>query len=351
VSLVDDDPFEEGLSVSTVAHQVEADQGLVLANPQRRYGALGGLPLERATNPFGPEAICGAFQEALGPLEHAMPVRTVTYRVFGAALRSRCEVLYTALNAQLAPLDDRLGRPLLKVARRDPAVLESAEHPARRTVDLIERYAIATDEQGRFFDESLRRHLHELVERVTARGEEDPALFGRASEVLARLIEPIRATRRARVARLQEACEARDRIRRARLRVADALATRVGGRGLPEPMLRLLDAGWRQHLVLQAMRDGEAGDGLDEGLAAIDRLLERLGTGIGADARPAFREAWTARLNRIESAPGAVSVDPALRAASIEGLEQALPGVDAAPMSLVPVRSSGSGGRTNSTCG
>lgn len=549
LSLVDDEQFEEWLSLSTVVHQIESDLSMPLADLERRYGALRGLALDRASNPFGPATICRAFQDAIAPLEHPAPVRTVEYRCFGAALRASCASLYAALNAAIAPLDGpvpaprreeragapattparspdtdaagrgeagpqddpvgtpgrgtgakgrdappprgpgapddapatsvaaglveslqglyrpmqaapvpanvdysfeqlmkslsragaqpvathavaspsvpsllgiidrlahgpppgtgaagrapagpgpaldlreldrvldgyptfaepaasgvlpptlsaqlvgsldasplpvmyrrtlesaagllgravvesgvdseinlllrRLERPLLKLALRDASFLASAEHAARRMVDLLEQYSIATDEQGRFFDDGLRRYLHQLVERVAARGEQDPSLFERARDVLSRLLAPIRETRRMRVARLQEACEARDRVRRARLRVADALAARLGGRPVPGTVLRLLDAGWRQHLVLLEMRG--ASDEFDEGLAIIDRLLEWLGP--GEVPGPGFRSERTALVNRLEPALAAVCVDPALRDACVADVEHVL---------------------------
>lgn len=557
LSLVDDEQFEEWLSLSTVVHQIESDLSMPLADLERRYGALRGLALDRASNPFGPATICRAFQDAIAPLEHPAPVRTVEYRCFGAALRANCASLYASLNAAIAPLDGpapalrraeragvpattparssdtdadaagrgeagppddpvgtpgrgsgpkgrdappprgpgapdgapatpvaaelveslqglyrpmqaapvpanvdyslerlmkslsragasrpaapqpvathavagpsapsllgiidrlahgapptagaaapapadpgpaldlraldrvldayptfaepaasgvlpptlsaqlvgsldasplpamyrrtlesaagllgravvesgvdseihwllrRLERPLLKLALRDASFLASAEHAARRMVDLLEQYSIATDEQGRFFDDGLRRYLHQLVERVAARGEQDPSLFERARDVLSRLLAPIRETRRMRVARMQEACEARDRVRRARLRVADALAARLGGRPVSETVLRLLDAGWRQHLVLLEMRG--ASDEFDEGLAIIDRLLEWLGPGEAPG--PGFRSERTALVNRLEPALAAVCVDPALRDACVADVERVL---------------------------
>ncbi|MFN8839565.1 MAG: DUF1631 family protein [Burkholderiales bacterium] len=554
LSLVDDDQFEEWLSLSTVVHQIESDLSMPLADLERRYGALRGLALDRVSNPFGPATICRAFQDAIAPLKHPAPVRTVEYRCFGAALRVSCASLYATLNAAIAPLDApaptprragragapattparspgadatgrgdagppddpagtpgggtgpkghdapprgleapddapatpvaaelveslqglyrsmqaapvpanvdyslerlmkslsragasrpaaaqpvathpvaspsapsllgiidhlahgapagagpaapapagpgparalrardrvldayptfaepaasgvppptlsaqlvgsldasplpatcrrtlesaagllgravvesgvdseihwllrRLERPLLKLALRDASFLGSADHAARRMVDLLEQYSIATDEQGRFFDDGLRRYLHQLVERVAVRGEQDPSLFERARDVLSRLLAPIRETRRVRVARLQEACEARDRVRRARLRVADALAARLGGRRVPETVLRLLDAGWRQHLVLLEMRG--ASDEFDEGLAIIDRLLEWLGPDEAPG--PGSRSERTALVNRLGPALAAVCVDPALRDACVADVERVL---------------------------
>ena len=550
LALVDDELFEDWLSVSTVVHQTEAELGRALVDLQRRYGALRELPLDRVTNPFGPTAICRAFQDAIAPLELPAPVRAVAFRTFGAAMRAACPDLYATLNGVLEPIEPpdaaalpgasapadgsprravvpvgrspagpgragapaassggpaaageshgsstavatapqpapgtdpaasvtpvpatvdyslarlmsalvgealapaqaldavpaqeraaaaggsavvpdgllglierlarrspkgggaampvaavpteaiealdgvldalptassvvaggaafvptlsarlvgaldtvalpapqrrsiesaagligraleqpgvdaeiqellrRLERPLLKLAMRDVGFLNSARHPARRMVDLLEQYAIATDERGRFFDEALRQYLFRLVECVAERADREPAIFERACETLARLLVPIQETRRARVARIQQGCEARERIRVARERVARALDAVLAGRSVPVPVLGLLDAGWRQHLVLLETAGADAQR--DEALGAI----ERLNAWLGPDACPGadFRAEWTPLLGRVEASLAEVCVDAAEREACIDALAGALAAVE-----------------------
>ena len=97
--------------------------------------ALRGLALDRASNPFGPATICRAFQDAIAPLEHPAPVRTVEYRCFGAALRANCASLYASLNAAIAPLDgpapslrraERAGVPATTPARSSDTDADAA---------------------------------------------------------------------------------------------------------------------------------------------------------------------------------------------------------------------------------
>ncbi|HMS79437.1 MAG TPA: DUF1631 family protein, partial [Burkholderiaceae bacterium] len=128
LSLVDDDQFEEWLSLSTVAHQIESDHSLVLARLLERYGALRGRSLDRATLPFGPASIGRAFQDALAPLDPPTPVRTIAYRTFGAALRARCAGLYGSLDEALAPLEAPKATP--RRPDRPPAPARAA--PSRQ---------------------------------------------------------------------------------------------------------------------------------------------------------------------------------------------------------------------------
>ncbi len=219
--------------------------------------------------------------------------------------------------SDVAALMKRLERPLLKLALRDTRFPGLPDHPARQMLDLIEQYAVAADDQGRIFDAKLQRFLFLLVDRVRSQADDDPGIFEAVRDSLEKVLSPILQIRRTRVARLQEACEGRERIRSARARVNTALEQRLAGREVPDILLRLLDAGWRQYLVLLEMREGTHGDAWDAGLAVLDRLFAWLGSGSDA-ARTA--DAAQALLGEIERALSTVNVDATLLAAFIDEL-------------------------------
>lgn len=117
LSLVDEEQFEEWLCLSTLVNRIESDETLPLTELRRRYGALRAMPLDRATDPFGPEAILHAFQQAIAPLALPTQVGAVVYETFGVALHARCAALYGELNDVLAPLSEPLSR---RLPRRPP---------------------------------------------------------------------------------------------------------------------------------------------------------------------------------------------------------------------------------------
>ncbi|MBN9429987.1 MAG: DUF1631 family protein, partial [Burkholderiales bacterium] len=233
----------------------------------------------------------------------------------------------------------RLKRPLLELAQRDQSFLETADHPARQMVDLLEQYAIATDQDGRFVDAGLQRFLDRLVERIASRAGAEPRLFELAGSSLARMLVSLRRERRSRVAGLQQACEGRDRIRLARERVDEALASLLGGRQVPELLPRLLDAGWRQHLVLLEIRGGMGDADWQEAMSVLERLLQWLQPGYlpGAD----FRDESIALAGRVEVVLGAVDMDHSHLSAFLELLDLALgcvaDGGEAHPQVLYPM--------------
>lgn len=253
--------------------------------------------------------------------------------------------LFARARADFVPSSDvellvkRLERPLLKLALQDTNFPNLPDHPARQVLNLIEQYAVAADDKGKFFDAKLQRFLYLLVDRVCSRADEDPAIFEMVRDSLEKVLLPILQIRRTRVARQQEASEARERIRSARTRVNAALEQRLAGREVPAMLLRLLDAGWRQYLVLLEMRQGAQGESWDAGLAVLDRLFARLSPA-DADA-PRGTEAAQVLLGEVERALATVNVDAKLLAAFMDELGDRLADASSSPadgtaMVLVP---------------
>ncbi|MBC2759573.1 DUF1631 family protein [Thiobacillus sp.] len=236
--------------------------------------------------------------------------------------------LFARARADVVPRSDieslvkRLERPLLKLALQDTHFPNLPDHPARQVLDLIEQYAVAADDKGRFFDAKLQRFLYLLVDRVCSQADNDPGIFEMVRDSLEKVLLPILQIRRTRVARLQEACEGKERIRSARTRVNAALEQRLAGREVPGMLLRLLDAGWRQYLVLLEMRQGAQGDAWNAALAVLDQLFEWFGP-TPADA-PRSTESAQVLLAEIERALATVNVDAKLLAAFMNELDASL---------------------------
>ena len=236
--------------------------------------------------------------------------------------------LFRRAQADFVPSSDvdllvkRLERPLLKLALQDPGFPSVPDHPARQMLNLIEQYAVAADDKGKLFDAKLHRFLALLVERVCDEAGTDSGIFGRVGDSLEKVLLPILQIRRTRVARLQEGCEGRERIRSARARVNAALEQRLAGREVPGMLLRLLDAGWRQYLVLLEMRQGSQGDDWNAALGVLDQLFDWLGPApVGAFRN---KKAAQALLDEIERTLATVNVDSKLLAVFIGELGASL---------------------------
>jgi diguanylate cyclase (GGDEF)-like protein len=250
------------------------------------------------------------------PLSYRQALDTAA-SLFGHALA------VSAGGSEIDSLLKRLERPLLKLSLKDDRFPDNPDHPARQVVDLLEQYAIAADDQGRLFDAKLQRFLTLAVERIRTQADQDPGVYAAVRDNLARLLAPIRQTRQLRVTRLQEACEARERIRRARVRVGDALDVRLAGGQVPEVVLRLLDAGWRHYLILLEMRAGTHSEAWKAALTCLDRLLSWLGSA-PPPAATESRQDMVDLLDVVERQLASVNPDADQREAVVKSLAQAL---------------------------
>ncbi|NDP47763.1 MAG: DUF1631 family protein [Sulfuriferula multivorans] len=243
-------------------------------------------------------------------------------------------------SSDLEMLVKRLEHPLLKLALQDTEFPSLPNHPARQVLNLIEQFAVAADDSGKFFDAKLQRFLFLLVDRVCKRADVDLSIFATVRDNLEKVLLPILQIRRKRIARLQEACEGRERIRSARAQVNAALEQRLAGREVPSMLLRLLDAGWRQYMILLQMRQGAQGEAWDASLAVLDQLFDRLGPAQESNQRtPAGSGALLATIERMLET---VNVDSNLLAAFMDELGECLitysdPSAPGQAMVLVPL--------------
>ena len=313
---------------AVVAPGAQAGAALPQASLRELLAAMDGLPLATRAVPGGemPQALtdqigarialAGQDARSLAP-DHRLILDT-TSNLFA---RARGDLVPSS---DVEMLVKRLERPLLKLALQDPGFPAMPDHPARQVLNLIEQFAVAADDSGKFFDARLQRFLFLLVDRVCNLADADPGIFETVRDDLEKVLLPILQIRRTRVARLQEACEGRERIRSAHSRINAALEQRLAGREVPGILLRLLDAGWRQYLVLLEMRQGAQGEAWDASLAVLDQLLDWLSPTHEAVKRTAA--ASGALLAMIERTLETVNVDANLLAAFMDELGERLTG-------------------------
>ena len=254
------------------------DMSLPEASLEELLAAIDGLPQTvRASQTLSSiDSLAQLLNERLSITDPGKPKRVpAAYR----DILDASSTLFARARADFAPtsvagaLVKKLERTLLKLSLKDGTFPSAPLHPARRVVNLIDQYAMVADDTGKFFDKKLEGNLVTLVDRICKRADADPRIFQVVGDSLDQDLVAIREARRDRVERLQEAFEARDRIRVARTRVDRALEKRLSGSHAPRTLLRLLDSGWRHYLTLLAVREGPEGVDWTASLAIVNRLL------------------------------------------------------------------------------
>lgn len=313
----------------------QAAAGLPQASLDEMVSVIDALPLEQlaaggsGTGPSLAEQVTQQLARAGGGERRIAPAYRQTLDV-AASLFNKARTEHVP-PSEIEFLLKRLERPLLKLALKDGSFIDSLDHPARAVVNLLDQFAIAADDRGKFFDPKLLRFLSMLVDRICSQGKEDVAVFEDVRDRLEQILPPLRQARRNRVYRLQEACEGRERIRTAREQVNAALDERLAGRSVPALLMRLLDTGWRQYLVLLQMRQEPGVGAWNQALAVLDQLDSHLST--DPSLWPGYEDEALALQREVERRLAMVNADAAQLSGLLEDLAMALvPGEERASL-------------------
>ncbi|MDD4881970.1 MAG: DUF1631 family protein, partial [Gallionellaceae bacterium] len=113
LAILDDRSFDDWLNLAHIFQYIEADNRAAMYLFSQCFSRLTPVPIDRHNDPFGPEAVCLAFQDNLREVDLNNQMRSLIYKVFGEAIAPRYPSLYEQLNQLLAPLkparQERLG--------------------------------------------------------------------------------------------------------------------------------------------------------------------------------------------------------------------------------------------------
>lgn len=172
----------------------------------------------------------------------------------------------------MRPFFQQLETSLIKLAMSDPAFLNSPAHPAHKVLNTLDRISMIAGDDGKITDERLLRLMQRWTDRINAEGEKNPGVFEEARTQLERVVKPLLNERIARVFRLQEMCEGRQRAEVTKRRILDDLLQRLGDRAAPNAVIELLNGGWRNVLLISEMREGRDSEATQAAWHVLDQL-------------------------------------------------------------------------------
>ncbi len=168
----------------------------------------------------------------------------------------------------------KLEQPIYDIALGGETAFRIENHPLGRLINLVDRFAIVTDDGGHFHDPQFRDLIESILDKGLSQAQDVGSLEATCAALDKLLKYPIRA-RKQRVDGYQEICEAKARIRDSHQFVLDALNHRFGGQAVPAILTRLLDHGWQHRLVLVKLRDNR--DEWDQAWQILDDLMVKPG--------------------------------------------------------------------------
>ena len=177
-----------------------------------------------------------------------------------------------SINESTRPLFQQMESSLLKLAMDDPQFLASPAHPAHKVLNTLDRISMAAGDDGKIADARLLRLMNRWTDRINAEADKNPGVFEEARTQLERVVKPLLNDRAARVFRLQEMCEGRQRAEVAKLRILNDLLARMDAREVPNAVIELLNGGWRNVLLMAEMRHGVESDEAREAWEVLQQL-------------------------------------------------------------------------------
>jgi len=173
----------------------------------------------------------------------------------------------------------QLHLPLLHSLMNDDDLFQRDDHPARQVMNRLARLG--------FRDHPLTREQEQTITTLVGEISQDfdshPDVFEKALGVLAPMVERQEVVYQRNLERVRQFAEGEHRLESTKHRVQQLLDEKLAGRKVPQSVLSLIDAGWRDLLVKTHLRQGEGSKPWRDYSGVLDELLA-----IGADVNFAF---------------------------------------------------------------
>jgi diguanylate cyclase (GGDEF)-like protein len=182
------------------------------------------------------------------------------------------------ITESLAAWLNQLSEPLAREAVADQAFFQDKHHPLREIVDglgHLQMFRAVPDLNPA--DDPVQRRVGEMLRPISS-GTADRQTLRSVADAVRDLVTEHSSRYQRNVERVAQACEGRDRVRRAHEAVSGEIRRRYAGRRVPELLPQLLDVGWRAVMELAALNaGGSGGSRYPELLGLMDSLVGRLG--------------------------------------------------------------------------
>lgn len=169
---------------------------------------------------------------------------------------------------------EKLKLTILKVVLRDKTFFSNASHPARQLLNKLAKLSASEKSDKKRLEKVLDRYIGKVVSDF----DHDDQAIEKVVKELDDLLERQAIAQKRNSDRIARAYEGKQKVASARHKVVTDLNELLQGQSVPVVLMELLDkAGWREHLALVAVRDGETSEGYTEALNVVDVLLSWLG--------------------------------------------------------------------------
>ncbi|MBK6738602.1 MAG: DUF1631 family protein [Haliea sp.] len=189
------------------------------------------------------------------------------------------------VNSDLKPALGNLQIPLAKLALLDPRFFVDHTNTARNVINKLSRLASSSN----FPNKALEDRINTIVDEILSDYENDDAVFDTALGKIDKLAAQQERALMRNVDRVVRTQEGQQRLAEARREVGNVISERIRPPSAPKVLQDLINAGWRDLLVLTHVRAGPDSAAWAEQVRTLDLLclwLDEQGqSDIGDDLR------------------------------------------------------------------
>jgi diguanylate cyclase (GGDEF)-like protein len=162
----------------------------------------------------------------------------------------------------------KLRLPVFETLVETPDFLNADDHPARDIINNLMHICLAE----RASSKKLEATVAGIVEELTEIEVSDPELLEGLGQRLKQLVERQDQSFIRNSERLAKTLEGKERLRRTRKEARQRVNALLGGRQVPKVLIRLLQAGWEQLIVLTILREGPESRHCEELIDVVAQL-------------------------------------------------------------------------------
>jgi hypothetical protein len=175
-----------------------------------------------------------------------------------------------AMKALLA----RLQIPMVKVAIIDQAFFGKKSHPARLLLNNLAKAALGWTDDGDRSEKSLFRKIESTVSRVLSDFDRDVGLFEELNQEFEEFMGKEQQASKVAEERAAQVTRGKEQLQIGKQEVEDEIRDRFKKAGtLPQAVVELIRNGWKDVLLLTALRSGLESKEWQQGLAMMDQLI------------------------------------------------------------------------------
>ncbi|MEH6590865.1 MAG: DUF1631 family protein [Halioglobus sp.] len=176
------------------------------------------------------------------------------------------------VNTEMKPVLADLQIPLARLALTEPQFFLDRSHPARGLMDKLAKLTASAN----FPNKALESRIERVIDQIVTNYEGDSEVFESALGEVDKLVSQQERALSRNVERVVRTQQGNEKLRLAQRAVAQVLNSRISPPTAPSALVKLVDGGWRDLLILTHIKEGPDSTTWHEHLKTLDLLLQWL---------------------------------------------------------------------------